>query len=198
MLCDKCKQNEAVFHIKEFKNGKMTTTHLCQQCALENSVGDMIPGLDMESLKELILSHAEMVTGKMVEKDLANSKKSDSEKKHSVPTPDTAVTCPVCHLTLQKYKENGFKLGCPECYTVFFKPLVTSAIEKLQRGGVHLGKHPMPLDEDSPESKAGKLAALKRELELFIAREDYESAAICRDQIAELNKSMSTAKDGSQ
>jgi len=38
MICDKCKKKEAHIHITKIVNGKKTTKHLCEQCALEEGV----------------------------------------------------------------------------------------------------------------------------------------------------------------
>jgi ATP-dependent Clp protease ATP-binding subunit ClpC len=38
MICDKCKKREAHIHITKIVNGKKTTKHLCEQCALEEGV----------------------------------------------------------------------------------------------------------------------------------------------------------------
>lgn len=89
--------------------------------------------------------------------------------------------CPGCGLTPADFKEHG-RLGCPKCYETFEGKL-SSVINKLHRGESHLGKVPRGKKRIvSPE----EIAALKRRLDEYVSREDYEMAAVVRDQIQAL------------
>lgn len=44
MLCTKCRQNEANFHIKVMMNGAPTEAHLCESCMRRFGMFDITPG----------------------------------------------------------------------------------------------------------------------------------------------------------
>lgn len=89
--------------------------------------------------------------------------------------------CPGCGLTPADFKEHG-RLGCSRCYETFEGKL-SSVINKLHRGDSHLGKVPGGKSRNvSPE----EIANLKRRLDEYVSREEYEMAAVVRDQIKAL------------
>lgn len=93
------------------------------------------------------------------------------------------TACTGCGLTPADFKEHG-RLGCPKCYEVFGDKLA-SVIRKLHRGETHLGKVPRGRKRTvSPE----EIAALKRRLEDYVNREEFEMAAQLRDQINALDR----------
>ena len=75
--------------------------------------------------------------------------------------------CPVCGFKIDDYRRTGH-LGCPDCYSAFARELDPAA---------------EAVEAASDESAAITRARLERELQQAIAREDYERAAILRDQI---------------
>ncbi|WP_309028398.1 UvrB/UvrC motif-containing protein [Pelagicoccus enzymogenes] len=89
--------------------------------------------------------------------------------------------CPGCGLTPSDFKEHG-RLGCSRCYETFEAKL-EPVINKLHRGGYHLGK--VPGGKKRVVSPA-EIADLKRRLDEHVSREEYEMAAVVRDQIKEL------------
>lgn len=92
--------------------------------------------------------------------------------------------CPGCGLTPADFKEHG-RLGCSTCYDTFESKLST-VIGKLHRGSTHLGKAPGGRKRTvTPE----EIAALRRQLDEYVSREDYEMAAVVRDQINALDPS---------
>lgn len=89
--------------------------------------------------------------------------------------------CTGCGLTPADFKETG-RLGCAKCYEVFEAKL-EPVIRRLHKGVSHIGKVPGGQDrEASPE----EIAALKRRLDEHVSREEYEMAAVVRDQIKSL------------
>ncbi len=89
--------------------------------------------------------------------------------------------CPGCGLTPADFKEHG-RLGCSKCYETFDSNLAP-VINKLHRGSCHLGKAPKGKKRSvSPE----EIADLKRRLDEYVSREEYEMAAVVRDQIKSL------------
>lgn len=90
--------------------------------------------------------------------------------------------CMGCGLTPGDFKESG-RLGCPKCYETFEAKL-TQVITKLHRGRTHRGKAP---GGQKREVSVEEIAALKRRLEEYVSREEYEMAAAVRDQINALD-----------
>ena len=178
MLCDKCKQNEATVHIKEFHNGKCTVTNLCAQCANSAKVDGAIPGIGF-NLAEAILNFSKMT------QEITAEHKADSP------------VCPVCGWNTEKIRNNDGKVGCPECYRTFGK-LIKDAVSQVQRGSIHLGKRPGGTSANSPALKRNELEHLKKELRQLVAREEYEAAAICRDRINALKAELDDIEDGEE
>lgn len=91
--------------------------------------------------------------------------------------------CTGCGLTPADFKETG-RLGCPKCYEIFEAKL-EPVIKKLHKGESHVGKVPKGQERSvSPE----EIAALKRRLDEYVSREEYEMAAVVRDQIKSLGQ----------
>ena len=94
---------------------------------------------------------------------------------------DGGARCPNCGLTPADFKEHG-RLGCPQCYEVFEAKL-TPLIASLHRGSCHVGKAPRGKRRSvSPE----QIEALKKRLDEHVSREEYEMAAVVRDQLRSL------------
>ena len=183
MLCDKCKKNEATVHIKEIHNGVSKTIHLCHECAQQKENGSPLSGLD-----GLGVNLAEVLFN--IEK-FAQSVKSGSD----APTgQERELTCPNCHWTASMIKTSGGKLGCPECYHTF-REIVADAIAQVQKGPVHLGKHPGKNAPGSPARIDAELRRLQTELKKLVSSEEYEAAALCRDRINVLKEQLARSSE---
>ena len=99
-----------------------------------------------------------------------------------------AAVCPECSWTTAKIRESNGKVGCPECYKVF-APILAEAFSKVQRGTLHLGKHPADKDDKSGQLRQ-ELKRLQTELADLVAAEEYEKAAVCRDRINAIRKEL--------
>ncbi len=82
--------------------------------------------------------------------------------------------CPLCGTTLSQIRHRG-KFGCSSCYDTFGTKLDLTPFV----GKGYNGEKPIP-EKKSDESK---IASLKAELKKAIAAEDYERAAVLRDEI---------------
>ena len=178
MLCDVCQKNEATIHIKEFQNGKIRTTHLCQECAAEREKQGELGAFGF-NLAEMLFN-----IGQAVENSAANAP--------IVPEVKETV-CPVCGWTSAKIKRSGGRLGCSECYRTF-APLIQEAIERAQAGTVHLGKRPASHSGKSHLSLKLEIEKYQKELQEHIKREEYEAAAVCRDKIQQLKAEVDAAE----
>ena len=174
MLCDVCKKNEATVHIKEFHNGQCETHHLCAECAGKKEENGDFGSLGFK-LSEILFSN------------VMPGKKTAAAAEEENPTPDTV--CPVCAWDSGKIRKSGGKVGCPECYKVF-ETMLAEAFSKIQRGSVHLGKHPARKNGDDSGQLRQELKRLQTQLADLVAGEEYEKAAVCRDRINALRQQL--------
>ena len=175
MLCDNCKKNEATVHIKEFHNGQCETHHLCAECASKKEQQGDFGSLGFK-LSEILFNPEKL------------DKFIHEKPETAASDPDSIAVCPECSWTTAKIRESNGKVGCPECYKVF-APILAEAFSKVQRGTLHLGKHPVAKDDNTGILRQ-ELKRLQTELANSVAAEEYENAAICRDRINEIKKQL--------
>lgn len=104
----------------------------------------------------------------------------------------TILECGGCGTTLANVKV-GHLVGCSHCYEVFGDVLINELmtthkifpgiVKKRKSIPLHVGRSPGEILEISPSIK---LIALNEALEETLKREDYEQAALLRDQIQSL------------
>ncbi len=106
----------------------------------------------------------------------------------------TGLVCGECGTTLANVKISHH-VGCSNCYDVFGDVLINELIQAQalfpgivkQKKSVplHIGRGPGETQEISPSLK---LIALNEALEQTLKKEDYEQAALLRDQIRKLTE----------
>ncbi len=156
MLCCICKEKEAKVHLTQIVNDKMQKVDLCEQCAREKGVNDPA-GF---SLADLHLG-----LGASQEMEQASG--------------GADVKCSHCGFSQADFKKAG-RLGCSECYTTFAEGL-EGLLKSMHKGPKHLGKVPFHLQEN--RDLAEKLKVLQKKLDKAVADEDFEQAAVVRDEI---------------
>jgi protein arginine kinase activator len=161
MLCDNCRESDAIIHLTKIKNNEMTTYHLCESCAAAE-------GLETGASQ----------TAAPLTDFLAQMGKSLSTE--NVATPGE---CSSCGLSLQDFKRTG-RLGCSVCY-VHFDQHLRSLLRRLHGGTQHVGKVFLPPDPRQSDRMA-RIASMRRGLHLAVESEDFERAATLRDQIRRL------------
>eukprot|EP00828_Plagiopyla_frontata_P042346 TRINITY_DN6290_c0_g1_i5.p1 TRINITY_DN6290_c0_g1~~TRINITY_DN6290_c0_g1_i5.p1 ORF type:complete len:187 (+),score=43.42 TRINITY_DN6290_c0_g1_i5:228-788(+) len=167
MLCEKCKKNEATINLVKIVNGEKQEIWLCEECAKNisdipffNSMGKDINFPFQGILTEVI-----------------------SNMKHTLVQPEKLI-CSNCETTYDEFSKTG-KLGCSMCYNKFSEQLEN--ILKYDYNKVkHIGKIPKKNQMELSQKK--KLKNLKEKLQRLILEEQYEEAAIIRDNIQELEK----------
>jgi len=168
MKCQKCNENEAVFHYKQITNGEVTEGHLCNECAKElqnagelnvNSMPDFEQG-DFGFGLDGFLSHIFGGTAKLPQSD----------------------ACPLCGSTAQDISRSG-RVGCAGCYTKFGAMLLPY-IRRIHGNTSHAGRIPEGLAGEI--GKRRKLEAMRAELKTAIAEQEFERAAELRDSIRTL------------
>ena len=162
MLCDSCGQNEAEVHLTQIVDNEMTTVHLCPTCAAEK-------GLEAE-----VVSKNPPLTDFLAQ--MGQSVLAEQEA-------TTAGPCSYCGTTVDDFKRSG-RLGCPHCYSVYEAQL-RAILRRIHGSTQHLGKVYVPPASEEADRSA-RLVGLRRKLQRAVESEDFERAAVIRDQIREL------------
>ena len=156
MLCCICKEKEATVHLTQIAGDKMQKVDLCEECAKTKGVNDPT-GF---SLADLLLG-----LGASQEIEQAGG--------------GAGLTCPTCGFTQADFKKAG-RLGCPVCYQTFAEPL-EGLLKTMHKGTRHVGKVPESLRQGRDMSD--RLKHLHKKLAKAVEEEDFEEAAILRDEI---------------
>jgi protein arginine kinase activator len=156
MLCCICKEKPATVHYTKIDGGKMQKVDLCEDCAKSKGVNDPTSF----ALADLLLG-----LGASQEVEQASG--------------GAEVKCPRCGFTQADFKKSG-RLGCPECYRTFAGGL-EGLLKSMHKGTRHIGKVPEALRQSRDLSD--RLQTLQKKLAKAIEEEDFEQAAVLRDEI---------------
>jgi protein arginine kinase activator len=160
MVCDNCKENEAIIHFTQIVDNQMTTLHLCETCAAEKGLEPGVKAGDFPLTDFL----AQVGKGATEASALA-------------------APCAYCGLRLEDFKKTG-RLGCSHCY-VSFESNLKGLLRRLHGNTQHVGKVYLPPDPTRAEQQE-RLAGLRRKLDRAVESEDFERAAQIRDMIRTL------------
>ncbi len=165
-LCEECGVNEACYTISVMMGGQITQRHLCADC-----MAKMNMNLAAGNVKHLLSAIMSAITG--------------AGEEAAAPAIDPAddVVCERCNTTLSQFTKSG-KLGCPHCYTAFREQL-TPMLQQIHGRVQHAGRK--PIDDEFAQRRRAAYDRLSRQLEQAVAVEDFETAAILRDQLQRLN-----------
>lgn len=162
MLCDVCKSNEASVFLTQIVDGKMQKVNLCDSCSKAKGVDDPT-GF---ALADLLLG---LGAAQEIEKGGGSQK------------------CPVCGFSQADFKKTG-RLGCAYCYETFAEGL-GSLLKAMHKGTSHVGKLPARLAAHM--ERDAQMKTLQKDLEKAVSEENYEAAAQIRDQIRQIESSIS-------
>jgi protein arginine kinase activator len=166
MLCCVCKEKEATVHLTQITGDKMQKVDLCEECAKTKGVNDAT-GF---SLADLLMG-----LGASQEIEQAGG--------------GTDLSCSRCGFTQADFKKAG-RLGCPECYHTFAEAL-DGLLKTMHKGTRHVGKVPESLRHS--RDLADRLKTLQKKLSKAIETEDFEQAAVLRDEIKQMGARTSTS-----
>lgn len=175
MLCEKCRIREANIKYTEIINGVKKEHNLCSQCAKEMDLGPY------SALFEGEFPLGALLSGLLGLSDTAAKQQKTGE-----------VICPTCGTSYEAFIKNS-RFGCADCYHVF-DLLMGEKIRKLQDNASHTGKQPKMRASGKTEAEVSRegelqftkeeqIRQLERRLKAALEEEDYELAAVCRDQI---------------
>lgn len=183
MLCERCKIREANIQYMEVINGVKTEHNFCAQCAKELDFGPYSAIFD-----------GDFPLGKLLSGLLG------TEAPVQRPDKMHQIVCPTCSTSYDEFVKNSC-FGCADCYSVF-DVLIHDNIKQLQGSECHKGKKPVYQTEGGLEydlEEAAKLDTAEDEIRILgiklkeaIRHEEYETAAICRDQIKALKEGKET------
>jgi protein arginine kinase activator len=168
MLCDICKQNVAKVHLTQIIEGKTKKIDLCEDCSKAKGIDDPT-GF---SLADLLLG-----LGASQEMEQASAGAG-------------GLVCPSCGFTQADFRKSG-RLGCARCYETFSEGL-EGLLKTMHKGVRHTGKCPSELQ--SARDFKQKLDALQQQLDRAVGSEDFEEAAVLRDEIKRLREQLGAAK----
>lgn len=100
--------------------------------------------------------------------------------KLAVPAPVGRGKCPTCGFRWADF-DRLHRLGCPTCYEAH-APQAMATLARIQPGLEHHGRRPF----DATADREARLTKARLLLKSALKEEDYETAAVLRDQIAEL------------
>ncbi len=166
MLCQNCKKNEATTHIKRVINGEATQSHLCSACAQSLGYNNFFDDFSF-NLPSLFSGFFEDSMLSLTESRLDR--------------------CEVCSCSFDDIIKSG-NVGCANCYEKFYSKLLPS-IQRIHGKVKHAGSVPQNTAEPiAPKEKTAeeKIADLQKEMTKAIETENFEQAAILRDEIKKL------------
>lgn len=158
MLCQSCAENTATTHIKTIVNGEFREYRLCQECAQKLGYMNLFDGfgIDLENFLGSFLS--------------------EGAKSASLPQLER---CQKCGSSIADIKRTG-KLGCANCYKTFTAQIMPS-IKRIHGNTKHTGK--ISSSATLQVRRASELEKKKKELKRAIELQEFERAAVLRDEI---------------
>jgi len=154
MLCCICKERKATVFLSQIVGDKLQKVDLCEECARNKGVSDPA-GCSLADLLMGLGASQEMETA------------------------GADLKCPRCGFTHAEFKKSG-RLGCAECYSTFFEGL-EGLLKTMHKGTRHVGKVPLALQQS--RDQAERLKSLRKKLEKAVEDENFEQAALLRDEI---------------
>ena len=170
MLCDICKQNVATVHLTQMVDGKTKKVDLCESCSKAKGIDDPA-GF---SLADLLLGLGA------------------AQEMEQAATSSGGLKCPRCGFTQNDFKKTG-RLGCADCYNAFAEGL-EGLLKSMHKGTKHVGKVPHLLQQ--AKDHVERLRSLQKQLDKAIADEDFEQAAILRDEIKQARQKVNNVTAG--
>lgn len=171
MLCEKCKQNNAVTHIRQNINGVQSEMHLCENCAAE--ITGKIGGEYGKFFSDFGFGIDSMLGSLFGQEFLSDNLLSQAEEK-----------CPMCGATISSIKKTG-NVGCKQCYETFREQLMP-LIHRIHGKTMHSGRIPF-VDSEKLLTK-NKIDELSGKLKKAIEDENFEEAVRLRDELKKLRQ----------
>jgi protein arginine kinase activator len=161
MLCDNCKERDAIINLTQVEHDSKVTLHLCEQCAQQKGVE---------------------TGGAIMKTPLGNFLGALGKGAALVPATADGVRCPACGSTLRDFRDSG-RLGCDQCYVAFDGHL-RDLLRRLHGSSQHVGeRYETPGEAGGDSDPRSRLLELKAQLRRAVDGENFELAAELRDRI---------------
>ena len=161
MLCDNCKEREAVINLTQVEHDSKLTLHLCEQCAHEKGVETGVSVLK-SPLGGFITAMGKGTT-------------------NVLPTPADGLRCSACGSTLKDFRDSG-RLGCALCYQAFEGHL-RDLLRRLHGSSQHVGERYATPGAAGGADPRRVLLDLREQLRRAVENENFELAAELRDRL---------------
>jgi protein arginine kinase activator len=169
MKCQNCNAREANVHVTKIINGVKNEMHLCEDCAKQKQefgINTMSFGFPM-SFQNIVDGLFEVI---------------------GTPQPinGQGEACNICGMTFEGFRKNG-RVGCSNCYNTFSKNMLP-LIKRVHGNIQHTGK--IPKRTGGMIRVRRDVEKLKEELRSLVENEEYEKAALVRDEIRNLENEL--------
>lgn len=157
MLCDQCKERDAVVNVTKIVGGAVTQLHLCEKCAAAKGF-------------ETTLSVPQHPLGDILQ----------AVQQQDADSMEDAPSCAFCGATSRDFRATG-RLGCPHCYDAMERSL-RELLRRLHGSSKHVGiQYAVPSAHllEKPDSEHDLRDRLKRAIDT----EQFELAAELRDRL---------------
>jgi protein arginine kinase activator len=182
MICQECNQRPATLHFTKIMNGEKTEIHLCEKCAHEKGEMFMMNGTSAFPIHNLLAG-------------LLNVDHAFSKPKQDAFHQEEIIQCSHCQMTFPQFVKVG-RFGCSNCYQAF-KEQLKPILRRLHSGNwTHNGKIPKKIGGNIRLRK--ELDEKKLRLKDLISKEEFESAAVIRDEIRSLEKLLNDSHEGGE
>ena len=157
MLCDSCRERDAVVHLTTIEDSAVHQLHLCERCAAERGV-------------ETTVATPKHPLGEFLQAVHQQTAAAGSE----------GVRCTFCNTTMADFRATG-RWGCARCYSNF-EGGIRELLRRVHGNHRHVGRsYRAPMSESL--ERAAVLGELKDRLRRAIESEQFEVAADLRDRI---------------
>lgn len=157
MVCDSCKDRDAVVHLTTIEDNAVHQVHLCEKCAADRGV-ETPSATPKHPLGEFLQAvHQQAATAST-----------------------DGVRCTFCNTTMSDFRATG-RWGCARCYSNF-EAGIRELLRRVHGNHRHVGRSYRPPMSESLE-RAAVLGELKDRLRRAIESEQFELAADLRDRI---------------
>lgn len=166
MLCERCNQRQATVHLTQVINNKKVEMNICEYCAneLQQEAWGFSPQFNLHKF-----------LGSLIENDFSQAVKID-----------THDNCSKCGISKNSFAKGGL-LGCPSCYQSFHSQIIP-LVRRVHGTIQHTGKVPKRTGGKVRIRK--EIMDLKRKLQQAVNKEEFEKAAMLRDQIKQLEEKL--------
>lgn len=158
MICDDCRERDAVVQYTAVRDNAVVQLHLCEQCAAERGVETTVNTLPKHPLGEFLQQVQQQV----------------------VSAPTDSLRCTFCGSTMADFRATG-RWGCARCYNQF-EGGIRDLLRRVHGHSRHIGRNYQAPRSETIE-KAAVLGELRERLRRAIDGEQFEQAAELRDRI---------------